>query len=211
MRIVALSDTHERHRKLSLPDGDVLVFAGDMTVDGTLDSIRRFASWFHDIDGFDHKIVVAGNHDYAFDGNYAEMARDIVSNKNTTYLEDESVTIDGTMFHGSPWTPPFVSNGHQRMRLSETSRERIFDEIPDTCDVLITHGPPYGRGDKLDERGRIGDEILRQKVDAVDPDIHIFGHVHEQYGQFGDSSFNVSVVDERKAVTEEPIVIDYDE
>ena len=31
VRIVCISDTHELHRELSLPDGDLLIHAGDIT------------------------------------------------------------------------------------------------------------------------------------------------------------------------------------
>ncbi len=35
MRLVALADTHSYHAALTVPDGDVLVHAGDMTRLGT--------------------------------------------------------------------------------------------------------------------------------------------------------------------------------
>ena len=32
MRIVAISDTHTKERELAIPDGDVLIHAGDFTM-----------------------------------------------------------------------------------------------------------------------------------------------------------------------------------
>ena len=39
MRLIALADTHGYHDELVVPDGDVLVHAGDMTTRGTLDEL----------------------------------------------------------------------------------------------------------------------------------------------------------------------------
>jgi predicted phosphodiesterase len=47
MRIVCFSDTHGDHRKVKdMPDGDVLVCAGDVTPNGKLKSIMSFIRWF---------------------------------------------------------------------------------------------------------------------------------------------------------------------
>ncbi|GEM_PF-4851519 len=40
MRIVAIGDTHTKHRKLQVPDGDVLLFAGDGEFRSALVSVR---------------------------------------------------------------------------------------------------------------------------------------------------------------------------
>jgi 3',5'-cyclic AMP phosphodiesterase CpdA len=45
MRIVCVSDTHGRHREITVPDGDVLVHAGDLTRYGRLDEARDVNDW----------------------------------------------------------------------------------------------------------------------------------------------------------------------
>ena len=50
-------------------------------------------------------------------------------------------------------------------------------------DVLITHGPPYGILDVTDERQKVGCEELMKAVLRVQPKVHIFGHIHEAYGE----------------------------
>jgi len=46
MRIVAIADTHTHERELgSVPDGDLLIHAGDMLRQGTLDELGRFSEW----------------------------------------------------------------------------------------------------------------------------------------------------------------------
>ena len=63
IRIVAIGDTHAKHRWLTVPDGDILVHAGDLTNHGTLMELE-------DLDEFlrmlphEYKIVIAGNHDF---------------------------------------------------------------------------------------------------------------------------------------------------
>ena len=42
MRLVAIADTHSFHDDLVIPDGDVLVHAGDMTQYGTVEELEEF-------------------------------------------------------------------------------------------------------------------------------------------------------------------------
>jgi len=56
-----------------LPKGDVLLHCGDFTKMGFLHEIEHFNTFLKQQD-FKHKIVIAGNHDIAFDArNYAEL------------------------------------------------------------------------------------------------------------------------------------------
>jgi predicted phosphodiesterase len=64
MRIVCISDTHLSHEtvKIKIPDGDILIHAGDGTLEGTVRELQDFSRWlahFH----HRHKILIAGNHD----------------------------------------------------------------------------------------------------------------------------------------------------
>jgi predicted phosphodiesterase len=45
-RIVLLSDTHNCNEQISIPEGDVLIHAGDATNRGQIDEINLFDSWF---------------------------------------------------------------------------------------------------------------------------------------------------------------------
>lgn len=189
MKIVALSDTHGQHRTMkNLPDGDVLVFAGDMGVHGTMPELQDFATWFADFP-HEHKIMIAGNHDFCFDHTrQKEDCRELLEEKGIIYLEEETVTIEGVKFYGSPFSNTF----------DQYVFCQGFGDIPEDTDVLLTHGPPEGRNDYLEDYGHIGSEELREEVDEfVCPRAHIYGHVHEQHGNSEDGvdSFNVSVTD----------------
>ena len=63
MRIVAISDTHLKHNDLDVPDGDILIHAGDSTKRGQLEQIESVNYWLGTLP-HKHKIIIAGNHDF---------------------------------------------------------------------------------------------------------------------------------------------------
>src|ERR1700691_4090932 len=69
IRLVCISDTH--NAQPSVPSGDVLIHAGDLTQNGTTEELQAAVSW---IASLPHpiKVVVAGNHDKALDAKYRD-------------------------------------------------------------------------------------------------------------------------------------------
>lgn len=177
MRIVCLSDTHSRHAKIDVPDGDVLVHAGDLTSRGEPHEIRDFHWWLQNLPHA-HKLVIAGNHDWMFE-NHPEGARGLLT--DCTYLQDSGVTIDGVKFWGSPWQPWFYDWAFNLQRGLELADK--WARIPTDTDVLITHGPPHGILDETARGERAGCEDLARELHRVQPRLHVFGHIHEAYGQ----------------------------
>lgn len=60
MNIVCISDTHNQHAKLNdiLPDGDMIIHAGDISLRGSLAEIQDFLQWFkHDPNNIYYKLV----------------------------------------------------------------------------------------------------------------------------------------------------------
>ena len=150
MRIVCLSDTHNLHSAFAVPEGDVLVHAGDATLRGTREEVVAFDAWLGTLP-HRHKVLVAGNHDWLFERE-PDRARGMIT--NATYLQDEGVTIDGLAFWGSPWQPWFLSWAFNLQR-GAPLREK-WDRIPAATDVLITHGPPHGILDRVEKlAGRV--------------------------------------------------------
>ncbi|CAB9512466.1 Metallophosphoesterase domain-containing protein 1 [Seminavis robusta] len=83
--------------------------------------------------------------------------------------------------YGSPWSPEFYDWAFNVAR-GEPSW-KIWSKIPSGTDILVTHGPPLGRGDQCDHGGRAGCyDLLEQVQNRVRPRLHIFGHIHEGYG-----------------------------
>ena len=206
MRIVLLSDTHERHRELDVPDADLLIHAGDATFSGKRDALRDFDDWIASLP-HRHKIFIAGNHDRSLEKK-REEAEAIL--KHVTYLRDSGVTIDGVKIWGSPWQPEFMSWAFNLPR-GRALREK-WDLIPPDTDILVTHGPPLGHGDRVFEGERVGCEELAARLTELDVRLHVFGHIHEDYGvtRAGNTLFaNASSCDLGYAPSQPPILLEW--
>ncbi len=91
MKIICISDTHNLHKDLKIPDGDILIHAGDMTCVGGIDEIKEFNQWLGPLP-HRYKIVIAGNHDL-----YLESAPSIANTLITKsiYLNDSGIEVEG--------------------------------------------------------------------------------------------------------------------
>ncbi|MDX2090328.1 MAG: metallophosphatase domain-containing protein [Kofleriaceae bacterium] len=182
MRIVAVADTHMRTAGLVIPDGDVFIHAGDICGFGELAELRAAAAWLRALP-HRHKIVIAGNHDWCFVRHPAE-ARALV--RDLHYLEDAELVLDGVRFYGSPWQPEFNNWAFNLPRGEALAA--VWRKIPRGVDILITHGPPEGMGDQLWDGARVGCADLRQRVAELLPQVHMFGHIHEDGGVWNDGT-----------------------
>jgi len=201
MKIAATSDTHGKHRHIwpcDLPDDvDVLVHCGDITTLGQLDIVRDFNEWLGLFSNIPHKIVIPGNHDFCFE-RYFSVSREHIS--NATLLCDSETEIDGVKFYGSPWTPTYYDWAFMADR-GEPIRRRWMPLLEGLVkpDVLLTHGPPHGILDLTKRRVNAGCEDLLEAVRLAEPTLHIFGHIHESYGEEFDGPthfVNASMMDE---------------
>ena len=205
MRIVCISDTHSLHDDVEVPDGDVLLHAGDFTRRGALEDVAAFDAWLAHLP-HPHKIVVAGNHDFCFEDGPARARAHLTC---ATYLEDSGVQIGEHFVWGSPWQPRFFDWAFNLDRGEALARKWAL--IPDHTDILVTHGPPHGRLDTTVRGEDVGCEALAARVDVVRPALHVFGHIHEAYGvaRTDATTFvNASVCTLRYAPTNAPFVID---
>jgi predicted phosphohydrolase len=176
IRIVCISDTHELHRELDVPPGDMLIHAGDFTFFSKRKSqVRDFDDWLGSLP-HRHKIVTPGNHEFLLEAE-PEMRRAIT---NAVLLIDAGITVAGLKIWGSPVTPLY---GGAFGMSNPADRRRHWRKIPDSTDILVTHGPPYGvldtaPGSTLHE----GCPELLEAVIRIEPRLHVFGHVHGAYG-----------------------------
>ena len=176
VKIVVISDTHNRHAQVEIPEGDILIHAGDITSKGALRDLRRFNKFLGELP-HEHKIVIAGNHDFCFEREPLAARKELT---NCIYLQDSEVIVAGIKFYGSPWQPWFCDWAFNLQRGEEIRQK--WNLIPQDTDVLITHGPPFQHGDTIVNGDHVGCEDLLQKVMEVKPRYHIFGHIHEAYG-----------------------------
>ena len=86
--------------------------------------------------------------------------------------------------------------------------------IPENTDILITHGPSFGNLDNIIGRiDKLGCELLTERINKINPKIHLCGHIHTGYGyKFnGKTHFvNAAVLNEEYYYTQEPITVDWD-
>lgn len=206
MRLVVISDTHTHHDAIEIPAGDVLVHAGDFTRRGSFDDLVTFDAFLERLPHV-HKIVIAGNHDFCFE-EHPERSRSLLT--NAIYLQDEAVEIDGVKFYGSPWQPRFCDWAFNLDRGAQL-REK-WDRIPQETDVLITHGPPLGHGDRVAHGGQhVGCEDLLDAIRRVQPRLHLFGHIHEDAGITREGTttcVNASICDIKYRPTQLPHVLE---
>ena len=177
MRIVCISDTHAMHEGLVVPEGDLLIHAGDCTNSGDLEELAEFDAWLGS-QPHPHKVLVAGNHDFAFQREPAEARARI---RSATYLQDGEVEIESLRIWGSPWQPWFFDWAFNLERGEEIRAK--WSLIPAGVDILVTHGPPLGHGDRTFDARSVGCADLLEAIRRLQPRLHVFGHIHEGYGQ----------------------------
>ncbi len=198
LKAILISDTHNYHHELDLPDGDILIHTGDFTLSGDVYELDDFNQWLGKQD-FNDIIVIAGNHDRCISNDPMYGWKHLT---NATYLQNSGVEIDGKYFWGSPMTPAFngMRDGLTFFTNDDKEAKNVWRGMPKKTDVLLTHGPPYGILDEvekfrfvpsgqtfnLDEDEKwienCGDKMLLSKIIKVQPKFHIFGHIHEGYG-----------------------------
>jgi predicted phosphohydrolase len=202
LTIVILSDTHELHRDVDIPDGNIFIHCGDLSMlSGSLGAINDFNAWLGELP-HRHRILVPGNHD-----RFAEdpSNRKLVS--NATLLINEGIEIEGLRIWGTPTTPVGPGFGV----CSAEERRRIYARIPNDTDVLISHGPPRGILDRSQGSSfHAGDQELLDAVTRVKPRLHVFGHIHGACGLLDTKAtlfINASLLGADGDIDKQPIVV----
>lgn len=167
MKILHISDTHGRHHKiLNLPDADVLVHSGDITLNGTEKEALDFINWFCNLP-YENKVFISGNHDECLFGSNIEGL-----DSNVHYLCNSCVEINGIKFYG---VPMFMHDCLTELQ------SQYYTDIPSDTDILITHSPAYGILD-CDDGIHYGSQELLTRISSLNLKAHLFGHIHTQSG-----------------------------
>ncbi len=195
MIIDAIADLHGHYPKLE--GGDLLIVAGDLTARDLETEHALFDYWLNE-QNYKKKIVIAGNHDRV-------LAEDRLKFQFCDYLCDSGTEFEGSVdiappygrgkakeilkIWGSPWTLTFpgINPRCTAFTGTEADLKAKFALIPYDTDILITHGPAYGVLDRVN-RGSgfecVGSKELMQTVHLrLNLKLHVFGHIHEGYGQ----------------------------
>lgn len=209
MIIAAISDLHGY-----LPDPppwpyDIVIIAGDIMPDKR--PIEKQAEWLDKV-WTDWLISLDapaywtwGNHDFA--------AERLLVSPEWKGLVDQALTIEGIKFYFTPWVPNL---GRWAYSFAGDVPDEKRAEIPADTDILVTHGPPYGIGDRtIYENEHVGSTSLAVYCDQIiHPPLVICGHIHEGRGcyetQWADMSmgtiYNVAALDRNYRPREHPWV-----
>lgn len=219
MIIDCVADLHGEYPKLK--GGDLLIIAGDCTTNDKVPAWKNFFDWL-DKQPYKHKVMIAGNHDNfcrqwvtSDDSVYDSL----LDRPSLTYLCDSGTEIEGFKIWGSPWSPYFKGINPHCMAFTEPDEflEQYWRLIPDDTDILITHCPPFGFLDQIKMRDgsrfHAGSKTLLDRLKKMKqpPELWVFGHIHEGYGQFllPDSGFckmiNCSYMNEDYEPVNKPI------
>lgn len=207
MRIVCISDTHGFHEALQLPKGDLIIHAGDISKRGTYEQIHSFLNWFSKLD-FKYKVFIAGNHDFYLERAPMHEIKELIPS-NVIYLNDSGTEIEGLKIWGSPIQPWFNDWAFNRQRGEDIQKH--WDKIPENTDILIAHGPAYGILDRTTRNERVGCMDLLRKIEKIQPELFVSGHIHEAYGEKwiqGTHFINCSVLDFHYRLVNPPIVVE---
>ncbi|KAK3275652.1 hypothetical protein CYMTET_16235 [Cymbomonas tetramitiformis] len=198
----------QKFQDLNLVQMDILLHSGDFTKRGTPEEFAQFDEWLGRLKRlFKHIVVIAGNHDWydQIEKFQQRLSPTLVLEplKNATMLNHQLIEVEDLKIFGSPWCPFHVGRSSERVPAAavksgiyqdiwhsvKQNNHQVgphrFGEIPRGTDVLMTHGPAEGILDQLE--GIAGatwgsSESLARAIQETRPKVHVFGHLHEQYG-----------------------------
>lgn len=196
-RVVCISDTHERHNDIDVPEGDILLCAGDLltinrhfSVEHSINKLKGIAEWMKSLPHA-HKIFIGGNHDQVMEFIGKEKVQAIF--EGCTYLEDGLATIAARQHSIRVWGSPYSRGSSENRAFQSNPVERI-NAIPKAIDILMTHGP-----------------LHEENLLSIRPRLHICGHIHKFYGvhsSHGIVRCNAAIMDRGYHPSHRPIVCD---
>jgi predicted phosphodiesterase len=230
LKVAFVSDTHSFHRRVNVPQCDILVHCGDATGSGRHDlaeaNLLDFINWMAELPAKE-KVFVPGNHDELIE-NQPELWVKRFQNRNIHLLmgtEDlypgyaaqepelfsRNINLMGLKIWGSPITPRFCNWPFMRDRNGPIAN--IWADIPEDTHLVVTHGPAYGILDTNMFGHLCGCEDLRNQLRFMSRNllIHASGHIHEAYGleEVGNTLFiNASCADARYRISNQAVLVE---
>lgn len=227
MRIVAVSDLHGYLP--DIPACDLLIVAGDLCPDRFGPSYAREhpelqAKWIRDVIfpwleamPADRAILTWGNHDWC------GMSPPDAESLSAHAPDDVFIVVDAMVSvpdgrstvwaWASPWSNQFMQWAFMKRPQDLAD---VYADIPTGTDILISHQPPFGFGDRFVDviTGKIehlGSKELLHAIERVRPRVVVCGHIHDGHGRYihaGVPIYNVSVVNDRYRHVYQPTIIE---
>jgi len=178
IRVCALSDLHGYEPVL--PDGDLLIIAGDLTASNTFQQYADFFEWLKN-QKYEKKIIVPGNHDTRLES----FLENIQLDDDVEVLINSGTTFRGLKLWGCPHSLKFkaVNPLCAAYMLSEKELEKVYKKTPEHVDIYISHGPAYGILDRNAYGNSCGSKELKNLMTRLKPVVFICGHIHESCGE----------------------------
>ena len=216
MRVVCISDTHNQLQDIEIPEGDLLLHAGDLSMSFSTRTPHILAEQIVILSRLPHKhkVFVAGNHDFGFQNNKEAMLEFMQSLNcpSLHYLEHESIELNirgrKIKIFGSPWQPYFHDWAFNLPRGPALAKK--WEDIPLDTDIVLTHTPAGGY---LDQCGKnhVGCHDLTPRLLLVKPKLHVSGHIHVGHGEVTDHGIhfiNAAIIGRGYKPANEPYVVD---
>lgn len=177
LTVVCISDTHCLLSDVEIPDGDVLLCAGDMTETGRYDELCVFDNLLSRLP-HTYKFCVEGNHEA-----HGSCSKPWEALSSCRMLRNERVQLnEGPIIYGCSW------------------KVKPRKEDLEGVDILLTHAPPPGyrpgmTSDESEVRLLAADSpgglAIASKPRACPfPSVHVFGHNHAGHGIFRELGTN---------------------
>lgn len=122
-------------------------------------------------------LYVRGNHDTKYD-DHPPLGCICIDDRLYNYNGLRIVGLGGSMRYGNK--KDMYSEEEMLKRCRKLKGTLSFTN---GFDLLVTHSPSYGIGDREDLPHR-GFQSFLKLIDTYHPKYHIFGHVHQSYGDF---------------------------
>jgi len=184
-----------------------VIHAGDIGID------RGAIGWFRDL--FYPWVTKLGVPVYATFGNHDRIGetRSIPDGipPNLYLCIDSLENVLDVPTYFSPWSMKFYNWAYMA---DDNELSQKYAKIPDITEVLVTHGPPYGAGDRVESGERVGSPSLLVRIEQL-PNLNLVvtGHIHEDYGTHfchsGLPVLNVTHVDLMYRPVHPPTIIEW--
>lgn len=178
MRILAFSDLHlARARAAELvrvsAEADLVIGAGDFCnmregLDRAMEMLSGLQAPF---------VAVPGN------AESADELRRALGNSGRV-LHGEALEFQGLSLFGLGYGIPVTPFGAWSCDMSEAAAACALTACSGV-DILITHAPPKGVADVTSSGLSVGSTAIRDAIRRCQPQLALFGHVHDCWGQDG--------------------------
>lgn len=201
VRLVIVSDTHERHWQVTIPEGDVLIHCGDILMSSSLAGQQRgdrvledFNRWLASVPCTE-KVVNGGNHDQALkDRLLGDDPRGSLT-EATAFLHDSAVDLPQARvrIYGNSF-----SSGKSNNKAWQTEAPQVSNACIG-ADVVMSHA--------------CDDSLVTAVTAQAKPRIWASGHHHGQHGvrpdqESGICFVNACILDKKHRPVQMPVVVD---